>query len=298
MARLTLLIGIVLISLPSAAAQDTAATPGAGAGQKDRLLRVKPRYYRWHVDPGVEWIEKNTGYAELDWQIPLSQAALVLVDVWDRHYIKDPEERAEKIIQERIRPLLAVCRRAGLQIIHAPSPSQARANPAWVGARQAKALPGGKIRKAAAGGEQVWPPRAFRGKSGPYKKYARPLEPRAKDRAEMLKGLAMHPDVQAEGSEVVVANGEELHQYCKQKGIMFLFYLGFNTNACVLLRDYGTIEMSKRGYEILIVRDCTTGMESFETHDELWQTRGAILFLEMFGKYSVSSEQLIAGLPK
>ncbi len=63
------------------------------------------------------------------------------------------------------------------------------------------------------------------------------------------------------------------------------------------MRDYGTLEMGKRGYEVINVRDCTTGMESFETTDQLWQTRGAILFLEMFGSYSVTSEELIAGLP-
>lgn len=106
----------------------------------------------------------------------------------------------------------------------------------------------------------------------------------------------MHPDVQPVGDEVVVATGDELHEHCRKKGILFLFFLGFNTNACVLLRDYGTLEMGKRGYEVILVRDCTTGMESFETTDELWQTRGAILFLEMFGKYSVASEELIAGL--
>jgi hypothetical protein len=76
-----------------------------------------------------------------------------------------------------------------------------------------------------------------------------------------------------------------------------LVYLGFNTNACILTRDYGTMEMGKRGYEVIILRDCTTGMESFETSDQLLQTRGAILFLEMFGKYSMTSRELIAGLP-
>ena len=38
-------------------------------------------------------------------------------------------------------------------------------------------------------------------------------------------------------------------------------------------------------------------MSSFETTDQLLQTRGAILFLEMFGRYSVTSDELIAGLP-
>ena len=260
-------------------------------GQNEQILHVRPRYYRWYVDPGVEWVETNTGYAELDWEIPLSRAALVLVDVWDRHYLKDTEARAEEIIQQKIRPLLKASRQAGLEIIHAPSPDLSIANkhPAWVGLISEEEIRGKR--------EDDWPPPEFRQKSGPYKKYASPLEPREQERKELIKGLRMHPDVQPEGDEVVVATGEELHRYCKQRRILFLFYLGFNTNACILHRDYGTLEMSKRGYEIIMVRDCTTGMESFETHDELWQTRGAILILEMFGKYSISSKELIAGLP-
>ena len=77
-----------------------ATKPVKRAGSKtNRILSVKPRYHRWHVDPGVEWIETNTGYATLDWKIPLSQTAIVLLDVWQRHYMKDTEARAEEIIQ-------------------------------------------------------------------------------------------------------------------------------------------------------------------------------------------------------
>jgi nicotinamidase-related amidase len=255
----------------------------------DRILRIKPRYYRWHVDPGVEWVEKNTNYAHLDWKIPLNQAALVLVDVWDRHYLKDTEARAEAIIREKIVPLLAACRRAGMQIVHAPSPPQAKAHPAWVRLVSEEEMSPRR---------DTWPPSEFRGKSGDYKAYARPVEPRAPELAKLREDLALHPLVQPERDEAVIATGEELHRYCKQKGILFLFFLGFNTNACILWRDYGTMEMSRRGYEIVILRDCGTGMESFETHETLGQTRGAILFLEMFGQYSITSDDLIAGLPQ
>ena len=101
-----------------------------------------------------------------------------------------------------------------------------------------------------------------------------------------------------EGDEPVIAYGEEMHRYCKDNGILFLFFTGFNTNACILHRDYGTLEMGRRGYEIIMVRDCTTGMESFETHDDLWQTRGAVMILEMFGKSSITSDELIKALGK
>jgi len=254
----------------------------------ERQIHIRPRYYRWHVDPGVEWVETNTGYAQLDWEIPISQAGLVLVDVWDRHYLKDTEARAEAIIKEKIVPLVSACREAGLQIIHAPSPKLAKEHPAWVQLIEDKSASGSR--------SEDWPPADFRSKSGVYKAYARPVEPREEERSKHVSALTMHPLVQPEGDDVVIATGQELHRYCKQKGILFLFYLGFNTNACILLRDYGTLRMHERGYEIIIVRDCGTGMESFETHDQLWQTRGAILFLEMFRKYSISSEELMSGI--
>ncbi|MEZ6076958.1 MAG: hypothetical protein R3C56_15215 [Pirellulaceae bacterium] len=45
---------------------------GQSGGQKsgavpevDRL-HIKPQYHRWHVDPGVEWLESNTAAASLD----------------------------------------------------------------------------------------------------------------------------------------------------------------------------------------------------------------------------------------
>ena len=261
-----------------------------------RTLHIKPRYYRWYIDPGQEWVEKNTGYAQLDWQIPLDQVALVLVDVWDRHYIEDTESRAEVIIQQNIRPLLEASRRAGVKIVHAPSSREARLYKAW---RLRRVADNSVARTDSSGPKPraTWPPREFRRKTGPYKQYARPFEPMASVRLERLKGMRIHPDVEPVGTEVVVANGDELHQYCKDEGVLFLIYLGFNTNACILTRDYGTLAMGKRGYEIILLRDCTTGMESFETTEELLQTRGAIQFLEMFGKYSIRSQEFIAGLP-
>jgi nicotinamidase-related amidase len=261
-----------------------------------RVVRVKPRYYRWHVDVGEEWLEKNTGYARLDWEMPMSQVALVVVDVWDRHYIKDPQERAEVIIQEKIRPLMARCRESGLQIIHAPSPPQAKAWASWVGANKKAGAPAKVATRPAI--DPAWPPTEFRRKSGAYKAYGRPSEPMAVDRARILKGICIHPDVEPKGSDVVVATGQELHEYCRDRGILFLVYIGFNTNMCILQRDYGAMDMHDRGYEVILLRDCTTGMESCDTTDGLWQTRGAVLFLEMNRRYSLLSEEFMAGLPE
>lgn len=255
----------------------------------DSKLEIKPRYHRWYVAPGVEWVETNTGPATLDWMIPLSQAALVLVDVWDHHYLKDTEARTEAVIADSLVPLLVACRAAGLPIIHAPSPAQAREHPNWVRLVSETEL---TLKR------DSWPPPEFRSKSGPYQSYRRPKEPREPELVKLGAGRKLHPNVQPRAGEPVIATGEELHRYCKQEGILFLFFAGFNTNACILVRDYGTLAMSQRGYEVIVVRDCTTGMESSETQATLSQTRGAILFLEMFGQYSVASDDIIAGLPR
>ena len=228
-------------------------------------------------------METNTGYAALDWRIPLSQSALVLLDVWQRHYLKDTEARAEKIINNKLVPLISKCRAAGMNIIHAPSPEVAVQHPNWVKLFN-------KQKEAVAPDE--WPPKHFRNLTGEFEQYSRPHEPREKER-QGLPPLTFHPKVKPIAGEPVVGWGEELHRYCKKEGILFLFFAGFNTNACILSRDYGTIQMSNRGYQVALVRDCTTGMESAETQPTLSQTRGAVLLLEMFGQYSITSDEII-----
>lgn len=99
-----------------------------------------------------------------------------------------------------------------------------------------------------------------------------------------------------EGDEAVIANGEELHRLCAERGILHLFYVGFYTNACIVIRDYGVYQMLYRGYHTILIRDCTTGMELHETQDELFCTRGEIASVEQFEVYTVTSGQIIDGL--
>ena len=249
-------------------------------------LHVKPRYHRWHVNEGAEWLELNTGHANLDWNIPVSQCALVLLDVLSRHYLKEPTDRAEKIINEKYIPLLKKCRESGMTVIHAPSPQVAIKHPNWVkliSDEELNPLP------------DAWPPREFRGLSGPYKDFRRPFEPREVEIQAMVKPHQFHPIAMPMEGEGVIATGEELHRYCKQKGILFLFFAGFNTNACMITRDYGALQMNTRGYQVSVLRDCTTGMENKETQAKLLQTNGALLFFEMFGQYTVTSDEIITG---
>ena len=43
------------------------------------------------------------------------------------------------------------------------------------------------------------------------------------------------------------------------------------------------------------VEDYSTGMENKQTQAELRQTNGALLFFEMFGQYTVTSDEIVSG---
>ena len=261
----------------------------------DRTLPIHPRYFRLYTDPGVELAEANFRYRKLNWQIPLHQAALISLDVWNSHFARDTLERIEQITVERIAPLVESCRAAGLQVIHAPAGPVAQKQPNWV-----QLIPEDEKPQPAWPDSPSWPPAEFRQKQGLYAQYARPDEPQdAQRNLHREHHRDFHPAVRPKGDEAVVLNGEELHRLCQQRGILFLFYVGFNTNACIVMRDYGTFAMHARGYEVILVRDCTTGMETHETVDDLTCTRGQIATLEQFGIYTVTAAQLsesLAGL--
>jgi nicotinamidase-related amidase len=258
------------------------------SAQKDGIFRVRPRYFRLYTDSGVELAEENFRYRELDWAIPLQRAALVSLDVWDSHFARDTLERIEKITVERIAPLVEVCRAEGLQVIHAPAGPVAQKQANWV-----KLIPEEEKPQPVWPNSPDWPPAEFRRKQGEYAGYARPDEPQNAERNRHREERRdFHPAVRPVGDEAVVLDGEELHRLCHQRGILFLFYVGFNTNACIVMRDYGTFTMHARGYEAILVRDCTTGMETHETVGDLTCTRGQIATLEQFGIYTVTAENL------
>ena len=260
----------------------------------NRAIHIRPRYYRLFTDPGTEMAEQNYGHRELDWEMSLSEAALVSLDVWNRTpwAAQDSQDRADEVVETKIVPLVEACRACGLQVVHAPANPVASKSPNYV------SLIGEDEKfQAAYPNSPEWPPPEFREKTGPYARYARPHEPQ-EEQANRFRAESrdFHPLVHPAGDEPVIATGEELHRLCAQRGILHLFYVGFNTNACIVMRDYGVFQMLHRGYQTILVRDCTSGMETHETRENLTCTRGQIASVEQFGVYTVSSEHVIEAL--
>ncbi|MGD9497947.1 MAG: cysteine hydrolase family protein, partial [Armatimonadota bacterium] len=227
-------------------------------------ISLQVRYQRHAPDKGEEYIEANFRRAFLDWTLDPAEAALVMVDCWNIHPIATHQERAARICAELIAPVAAACRHAGVCVVHAPSPGQAKLYPQSTKFASDAELFG-------AGGEPpAWPPAEFRNKEGDYAQFARPEEPATKAWIEAeLANRRIIDCLEPRPEDFVVATGEQLHRLCRYNGVVHLFYCGFAANMCVPGRDYGMRAMQRRGYNVILLRDCTTAIEVSHTHESL-----------------------------
>ena len=256
---------------------------------KELILPV--RYYRLYTDPDVACVEENFHHVELTWPLPAAQTALVMVDVWDLHYIQSHEERSGRITRERLAPVVAACRETGMTIIHAPAPQTAHKYPQWT-----RYAGDGEFDTSKSEPPSDWPPEAFRKRTGEYENFTKPWhEPvmdewkKVEHKRRIVAAVAPHPD------DFVIATGDQLHRLLRHRQILHLLYAGFAANICVLYRDYGTRAMGAgaRGYNIILIRDCTTAIEAHDTFASELLTKAAVLEIEMQVGYSTTSTAVI-----
>jgi nicotinamidase-related amidase len=250
-------------------------------------IQVPVRYYRLGVEQGAPCEESRFNYSTMMWTLPTAQTALVMVDCWDIHYIQSHEERSGRICRERLKPVVEACRRAGIAIVHAPSPPRARHYPQWVRYASDQEL------IQTPGTSPDWPPEAFRKREGDYAAYKKPREWVLDEWAKRADQQRIVPEIAPQPDDFVVATGEQLHRLCRDRGILHLLYAGFATNMCVLYRDYGVRAMQQRGYNILLLRDCTTAIEAAHTLEQEGLTQWAILEIEMTVGMTTTSEEVV-----
>ena len=248
------------------------------------LMNIPCRYYRVYTDPEVACVEANFDHVERPLPIPIEQAALVLVDVWFTHYIDSWFQRASEVTQAKIVPLLEAARQAGMTVIHGPSPKVAQRY-------------GVSPSPASSSAPAVeWPPPAFRGiyRTGEFAEFGRQQEPRLREAlARYETELDIAEPARPLPGEPVISDGAQLHALLAERRILHLFYAGFATNWCIMYRDYGILAMSQTGYNVILVRDATTGVEFHDTVHTLAATEIAIREIETKYGWSTTSEAFI-----
>jgi nicotinamidase-related amidase len=216
--------------------------------------------------------------------LPVEQTALVLVDLWSTHYIESWLQRAQEVTEAKIVPTLRAARKIGMTVIHGPSPMVADR---YVSAPKASAL-------ATVG--LNWPPPAFRGiyRSGEYAAFGRDQEPRLSEAlARYVTELDIAESVRPLPGEPIIHTGAQMHALLAERKILHLLYAGFATNWCVIGRDYGVIAMNGLGYNLILLRDATTGIEFHDTVETLAATEMTIREIETKYAWSATVDALV-----
>lgn len=257
-------------------------------------LALDVRHYHFDFQEGQPWREESMHDLVTTRYFKPEETALVLVDCWDRHYLKSYLERTDQIIREKIVPVVQACHQAGITVVHAPSPAQAKRYPQWLRYAGDEEL---FANHTAPPAQPEWPPQDFRVRSGDYQQFAKPqgavVQAWRVIEADQRKIV---PELEPQEDEFVIATGRQLHRLLRHRKILHLIYVGFATNMCVVGRDYGMRAMQQRGYNVLLLRDCTTGIEAYDTVEGLALTRAAILEVEMLLGFTSTSDALIAGV--
>ena len=245
------------------------------------ILDLPVRYFQDSTPDGVPCREEHFIRREVGMALPLEQTALVLVDLWDNHFIESWLERAARVTREEVVPVIEAARRAGLAVVHAPSPPLAAEYPQLE--RHAPDPPQP---------EPEWPPPEFRSRTGAYQVFR---GPRAQPPGiPEVPRLGVSPLVEVREEEFVVATGAQLHQLAQDRGILHLVYAGFATNWCILNRDYGMRTMARRGYNMILLRDATAGVEFPDTVQTNFATELAIREVEQQLGFSASNADFFA----
>jgi hypothetical protein len=79
-------------------------------------------------------------------------------------------------------------------------------------------------------------------------------------------------------------------------GIRNLIYLGYFSNMCIIQRSVGMLEMQKRGFNTILVRDASLAKESVESVAGEWFHKATVHFVELNFGASTTSEEIQAAV--
>jgi nicotinamidase-related amidase len=250
------------------------------------------------------------------------QTAIILCDVWDRHWCRGAEERLESLLP-RMNETVRAARTLGVHIIHAPSDTMDfySGNPARLRILEAPPAPPPTERShddpplpldASDGGcdtddnpgavkDHLQSRRSFTKQFRSLK--GQPITMTTRKAGDFETAVnehlwsRQHPDIVIdEQSDVISDNGREMYSYMKLHGIEHIVIMGVHTNMCILNRSFAIKQMVRWGVDVMLCRDLTDcmynpAMTPYVSHDE--GTALVISYIETFWCPTVTSEDLI-----
>lgn len=225
---------------------------GARAATPSGTINLKVRSRVEVFKGGGEWQP-----TEFHYPLPLHKTAIVICDMWDKHWCRGATTRVAQLV-ERMEPFLTKMRASGVLVIHAPSETM-------------DFYKDSAQRKAILSMPAITPPPALALTDPPL-----PVDSADggcdTDDKFYKAWKREHPGLTIGSQDLISDNGQEIFNALKLRAITNLLIMGVHTNMCILNRSFAIRQMTKWGMKCILVRDLTDAMydpndKPFVSHD-------------------------------
>lgn len=242
-----------------------------------------------HVRTRVELFKGSGDWraANVDYPLEPKKTAIILCDLWDKHWCHGATERVGKLAP-KVEAVVKRLRAAGILVIHAPSETMDfyKDSPE----RKAMlAIPKATLPEALALDSPKLPIDDSDGGCDTsqdkfYKAWTRE-----------------NPAITVEPGDLISDRGEEVYSALKLRGIDTLLLAGVHVNMCILNRSFAIKQMSKWGVRTILIRDLTDSMYNPADAPKVSHDQGTELVIEHIEKYwapTITSPELVAALTR
>lgn len=274
-----------LLTVAALAAAAVAAEAGKGSGMGNQVLTftVRSRKLVQNAEGYNVWKVETTTKS-----VPAAETALVLCDVWDKHWCRGANERLAGLLP-RMSEVVKTLRAKGVLIVHAPSDTM-------------KFYEGSPARKRVLDAPKTPDPKTMKHDDPPLPINAGDGGCDTGEKPSHKAWSRQHPAIEIdEARDAVSDNGRDLYNLYRQRGIKNILIMGVHTNMCVLGRSFAIKQMVRWGFDVALIRDLTDTMYNparspYVSHEE--GTRLVVEFIEKFWCPTTTSGDLLTGAAK
>lgn len=273
--RSTLIPGLLIFMLAAVIPADSLSEARGSEMRLTLQKRIQP------YGASDTWIE-----ATFVQNLAPRKTAIVITDMWDKHWCRGATERVGQIAV-RMEPLLEKARAAGVLIVHAPSETM----DFYAGSEGRKLAESAPHADPLAVAPVHDPPLPIDDSNGGCDTPG-DTEHRAWTRETPLLTIAP--------GDVISDSGAEIYNVLRQRGIDTVFYMGVHANMCILNRSFGIRQMARWGIHCVLVRDLTDAMYEPSSRPYVSHAAGTelvIQYIEQHWAPTITSAQFMQALP-
>jgi nicotinamidase-related amidase len=207
----------------------------------------------------------------------VAQTAIVICDMWNAHTCNSSAQRVAAMAP-RMNQVVSTARSLGVMIVHAPSDTMKF----YVGTPWRQ-----RMQRAPTAPSPT--PILARCAREPLEERTFPIDDTAGGCDDPMPKAETGPPypwtrensaIDIVGFDGVSESGQEMYNFFKQEGITNVALMGVHTNICILNRSFGIRQMTRLGFQVMLVRDLTDSMYDPRKAPFVSHTRGTELVIE------------------